>query len=127
MATKKVFLAGPFKSLVDEKTGLMSTYERGKLESLISFFENEGWLVHNAHKREGWGKDFMTPLQCTKIDFDEISTCDLFASIPRITRFSRNTYRNWMGFCLEKKDRAISRKGQGLCFLNSRVKFSGGC
>jgi len=82
VATKKVFLAGPFKSLVDEKTGLMSTYERGKLESLISFFENEGWLVHNAHKREGWGKDFMTPLQCTKIDFDEISTCDLFAAFP---------------------------------------------
>ncbi|MCY7856417.1 hypothetical protein OZL46_02870 [Bacillus sonorensis] len=82
MTTKKVFLAGPFKSLVDENTGLMSLHERGKLESLISFFENEGWFVHNAHKREGWGKDFMTPQQCTKIDFEEISTCDLFVAFP---------------------------------------------
>nr|WGD80464.1 hypothetical protein P5659_13190 [Bacillus subtilis] len=86
MTTKKVFLAGPFKSLVDENTGLMSLHERGKLESLISFFENEGWLVHNAHKREGWGKDFMTPQQCTKIDFDEISTCDLFVAFPMAHR-----------------------------------------
>ncbi|WP_326847608.1 nucleoside 2-deoxyribosyltransferase [Bacillus vallismortis] len=82
MTTKKVFLAGPFKSLVDVNTGLMSLYEREKLESLISFFENEGWLVHNAHKREGWGKDFMTPQQCTKIDFDEIRSCDLFVAFP---------------------------------------------
>lgn len=38
VTTKKVFLAGPFKSLVDVNTGLMSLHEREKLESLISFF-----------------------------------------------------------------------------------------
>lgn len=79
---KKVFLAGPFKSLVDPKTGMMANHEKQKLLNLISFFEERGFSVHNAHKREGWGKDFMTPEECTAIDFKEISTCDLFVAFP---------------------------------------------
>ncbi|WP_078392819.1 nucleoside 2-deoxyribosyltransferase [Shouchella patagoniensis] len=79
---KKMFLAGPFKSLVDSKTGIMEKHEKQKLLNLISFFETRGFSVHNAHKREGWGKDFMTPEECTEIDFKEISTCDLFVAFP---------------------------------------------
>ena len=79
---KKVFLAVPFKSLVDPKTGMMANHEKQKLLNLISFFEERGFSVHNAHKREGWGKDFMTPEECTAIDFKEISTCDLFVAFP---------------------------------------------
>lgn len=66
--SKKMFLAGPFKSLVDSKTGIMENHEK-KLLNLISFFETKGFSVHNAHKRERWGKDFMTPEECTEIDF----------------------------------------------------------
>ncbi|MDE0582890.1 nucleoside 2-deoxyribosyltransferase [Planococcus sp. A6] len=79
---RKVFLAGPFKNLVDPKTGVMQSHEKQKLINLISFFEAKGFSVHNAHKREGWGKDFMTPEECTEIDFQEISTCDLFVAFP---------------------------------------------
>ncbi|MCP1191408.1 nucleoside 2-deoxyribosyltransferase [Priestia flexa] len=80
--SKKMFLAGPFKSLVDSKTGIMENHEKQKLLNLISFFETKGFSVHNAHKRESWGKDFMTPEECTEIDFKEISTCDLFVAFP---------------------------------------------
>lgn len=81
---KKMFLAGPFKRLVDSKTGIMEKHEKQKLLNLISFFETRGFSVHNAHKREGWGKDFMTPEECTEIDFKEISTCDLFVAFPGV-------------------------------------------
>ncbi|WDF02001.1 nucleoside 2-deoxyribosyltransferase [Shouchella hunanensis] len=79
---KKMFLAGPFKSLVNSNTGIMGKHEKQKLINLISFFETRGFSVHNAHKREGWGKDFMTPEECTEIDFKEISACDLFVAFP---------------------------------------------
>lgn len=79
---KKLFLAGPFKSLVNPKTGVMDHYEKQKLMQLIAYFEEKGFAVHNAHKREGWGKDFMTPHECTAIDFAEISACDLFVAFP---------------------------------------------
>ncbi|MGG3989302.1 nucleoside 2-deoxyribosyltransferase [Bacillus smithii] len=79
---KKVFLAVPFKSLVDPKTGMMTNHEKQKLLNLISFFEAKGFSVHNAHKREGWGKNFMSPEECTVVDFKEISTCDLFVAFP---------------------------------------------
>lgn len=68
----------------------------------------------------------MTPLQCTKIDFDEISTCDLFAAFPG-SPASPGTHIEIGWASALKKDRAISRKGQGLCFLNSRATCSGGC
>ncbi|WCF07886.1 nucleoside 2-deoxyribosyltransferase [Paenibacillus thiaminolyticus] len=80
--TKKLFLAGPFKSLVDVETGCMQENEQRKLMQLISFFEARNYDVHNAHKREGWGKDFMTPDQCTAIDFEEIRACDQFVAFP---------------------------------------------
>ncbi len=79
---KKVFIAGPFKSMVNPKTGVMESHEKQKILNLIAFFEEKGFSVHNAHKREGWGKDFMTPEECTKMDFNEISTCDLFVGFP---------------------------------------------
>ncbi|MBN3523824.1 nucleoside 2-deoxyribosyltransferase [Paenibacillus apiarius] len=79
---KKLFLAGPFKSLVDAETGCMQESEQQRLIQLISFFEARNYAVHNAHKREGWGKDFMTPEQCTAIDFEEIRACDLFVAFP---------------------------------------------
>ena len=79
---KKLFLAGPFKSLVDPKTGMMHDHEKQKLLNLIFYFEAKGFSVHNAHQREGWEKDFMTPEECTAIDFKEISMCDLFVAFP---------------------------------------------
>ncbi|WP_369903373.1 nucleoside 2-deoxyribosyltransferase [Bacillus manliponensis] len=81
-AHKKMFLAGPFKNLVNPETGMMEQHEKQKLLNLISFFEKRGFSVHNAHKREGWGKDFMTPDECTAIDFKEIRACDLFVAFP---------------------------------------------
>lgn len=75
---KKVFLAAPFKSLVNSKTMSMDEEKKNEIVNLIEFLEKKGYSVHNAHKREAWGQEFMSPEQCTKIDYDEIEKCDIF-------------------------------------------------
>lgn len=78
----KIFLAAPFKSLVDETTNVMFEKEKNQIETLVTLLEEKGYAVHNAHKREKWGKEFMPPEQCTEIDFVEIENCDLFIAFP---------------------------------------------
>lgn len=81
---KRIFLAAPFKALVSNKSNAMQDSDRKRIEDLISFFEGKGYLVHNAHKREAWGKNFMKPEECTYIDYHEIEKCDLFVAFPGI-------------------------------------------
>ncbi|WP_340680328.1 nucleoside 2-deoxyribosyltransferase [Paraglaciecola sp.] len=81
---KKMFLAGPFKALVDEKTHTMSTHHIEQFSVIIEFFEAKGWSVHCAHRREKWGREFMTPAQCTSIDYQEIDKCDVFVAFPGV-------------------------------------------
>lgn len=82
MKKKKCFLAAPFKSLVDKTTSKMEEREIKKILDLIEYLENKNFEVHNAHKRENWGQDFMTPDECTRIDFQQIRECDLFVAFP---------------------------------------------
>jgi len=81
---KRIFLAAPFKALVNNENNAMQDSDRKRIEDLISFFEGKGYLVHNAHKREAWGKNFMQPEECTYIDYHEIEKCDLFVAFPGI-------------------------------------------
>lgn len=82
MKNPKVFLAGPFKALVDRETQTMNDADILQFSSLIDFFEEHNFDVHCAHKREAWGREFMTPQECTNIDFQEISKCDYFIAFP---------------------------------------------
>jgi len=79
---KKMFLAGPFKALVDGETQEMSQKDVSFFTSIIEFFEARGWDVHCAHRREKWGREFMTPAECTTIDHREISACDVLLASP---------------------------------------------
>ncbi|SDL27637.1 Nucleoside 2-deoxyribosyltransferase [Lentzea albidocapillata subsp. violacea] len=80
-ASRSVFLAGPFKALVDD-TGTMRPAEKARFESLIEGLEQAGYLVHNAHRRESWGAKFLTPDECTRLDYDEIASCTVFVAFP---------------------------------------------
>lgn len=80
--TRRVFLAGPFKALVDKETGALRQHDRNRFESLISQLEAAGYHVHNAHRREGWGANFLTPEECTKLDLEEISGSAVFVAFP---------------------------------------------
>lgn len=79
---KSVFLAGPFKALVDPVTAEMRQFERVRYQALIGHLEGRGYSVHNAHKREAWGASFLTPEECTQLDYEEIHGCDLFIAFP---------------------------------------------
>jgi nucleoside 2-deoxyribosyltransferase len=87
LATKgirKVFVAGPFYGLVDEKTGVMDDSAQARITLLIDYFEQAGCEVYNAHRREAWGKEFLTADVCTKLDFDEIADADLWVGYPGV-------------------------------------------
>lgn len=80
--TRKMFLAGPFKALVDADTHVMGDAAIDKYTSIIDFFETQGWDVHCAHRREHWCREFMEPSECTRIDYTEIAACDVFVAFP---------------------------------------------
>ncbi|MEU9480457.1 nucleoside 2-deoxyribosyltransferase [Streptomyces sp. NPDC048191] len=81
-STGTVFLGGPFKGIVDPATGEMDKRYRCRFEALIDRLDSEGYVVHNAHRRESWGAAFLTPEECTRLDFDEISASDVFVAFP---------------------------------------------
>jgi nucleoside 2-deoxyribosyltransferase len=81
---RSVFVGGPFYGLVDEKTGVMDDKAQSRISMLIDYFENAGCKVYNAHRREAWGKEFLTADVCTKLDHDEIMASDLFIAYPGV-------------------------------------------
>ncbi len=80
--TRRMFLAGPFKALVDAGTHVMRASDIDRYSSIIDYFEAQGWDVHCAHRREGWGREFMEPSECTRTDYTQIAACDVFVAFP---------------------------------------------
>ena len=78
----KVFIGGPFKAYIDPKTNKMEERYKNKFLDLIIFFEERGYEVHNAHQRESWGENFWEPDDCTKLDYEEIASSDVFLAFP---------------------------------------------
>jgi nucleoside 2-deoxyribosyltransferase len=82
LGLRTVFVAGPFFKLVDPVTGTMRQQDRERFELLIDYFEGSGCKVHNAHKREAWGAEFLEPEDFTKLDYDEIAASDVLVAVP---------------------------------------------
>ena len=78
----KIFLAAPFKACVDPLSGDLVEPLKRRLLSLTQFFEEMGFFVFNAHKREGWGREMMTPEVCTRTDFEQIGESEWLVAIP---------------------------------------------
>nr|WP_107909028.1 nucleoside 2-deoxyribosyltransferase [Streptomyces chartreusis] len=77
-----VFIGGPFKGAVDPETGVLAGDLRDRYDRLITFYENEGWDVLNAHREEGWGLSMVSAEACTERDFQWMRECDLFVAFP---------------------------------------------
>jgi len=60
----------------------MLAEHKDRYERLIDYFEAQGCKVYNAHRRESWGREYLTPEECSQLDFDEISASDLFLAFP---------------------------------------------
>nr|4OHR_A Chain A, CMP/hydroxymethyl CMP hydrolase [Streptomyces rimofaciens] len=83
-AVGSVFLGGPFRQLVDPRTGVMSSGDQNVFSRLIEHFESRGTTVYNAHRREAWGAEFLSPAEATRLDHDEIKAADVFVAFPGV-------------------------------------------
>jgi nucleoside 2-deoxyribosyltransferase len=79
---KKIFIGGPFKAYVNPQTNKMEEKYKKKFLNLIQFFQDRGYETHNAHQRELWGENFWEPEECTKYDYEEIASSDVFLAFP---------------------------------------------
>ena len=60
----------------------MADHYKKMFLDLICFFKDRGYEIHNAHQREDWGENFWEPKECTKLDYKEISSSDIFIAFP---------------------------------------------
>jgi nucleoside 2-deoxyribosyltransferase len=79
---REVFVGGPFFGVVNPWTGAMNDDEQRKITCLLEFFEVAGAKVYNSHRREAWGKEFLTADVVTRLDFEEIRSSDIFVAYP---------------------------------------------
>jgi hypothetical protein len=56
--------------------------DKNRFMQLIHCLEGRGLRVFNAHRREGWGREFLAPEECTRLDFEEIRSADAFIAFP---------------------------------------------
>jgi len=75
-----VFLGGPFEGLLGPDG--MDSGARDLYQALIEHLESAGCEVFSAHRNEDWGRALLPPSECTSIDFDAVSSCDVFVAIP---------------------------------------------
>jgi len=78
---KRIFLAAPFKQLMTAEQ-VIDSENKNLINRMIDLLESHHFVVDNAHKREDWGKNMMTPNQCTQADFQAIKNCQLFMAFP---------------------------------------------
>ncbi|KAA8362369.1 nucleoside 2-deoxyribosyltransferase [Leuconostoc carnosum] len=78
---ERVFLAAPFKQLLNQKN-VVDSENTQVLQTIIQLLENKHFIVDNAHKRENWGAEMMTPSQCTTADYFAIKQCQYFIAFP---------------------------------------------
>jgi nucleoside 2-deoxyribosyltransferase len=82
LGIRTVFVGGPFFKLVDPETKEMIGLEKEQITRLIEYYEAAGCKVHNAHRREAWGKEFLTAPEACTLDFNEIAASDIFVAFP---------------------------------------------
>lgn len=114
---RSAFLAGPFNALVDPATRTMHRYERARYEALIGHLERRGYTVYNAHRREGWGADFLEPDECTRLDFEEIRRADLFIALPGAPPSPGTHIEIGWASALDKPIMLLLEEGQPYAFL----------
>jgi nucleoside 2-deoxyribosyltransferase len=77
-----VFVAAPFWSYVDKETGEFDSEAFASINRILEHFDNRGCVVHNAHRREKWGKAFLEPEEFTRLDYEQICSSDLIVAMP---------------------------------------------
>lgn len=82
MAKKRAFFAAPFDNYMNLKSGKMLEDKIELIDRIVMHLELKGYTVHNAHKREKYGENCISPEICTSLDFENIKNSDIVIAIP---------------------------------------------
>ncbi|MGP4111520.1 nucleoside 2-deoxyribosyltransferase [Streptomyces sp. 4N509B] len=77
-----VFVAAPFWAYVDKETGAFDAEAFEAINRVLEHYDAKGCVVHNAHRREKWGRAFMEPEEFTVLDYQQICSSDLVVAVP---------------------------------------------
>ena len=79
---KKVFFAAPFYQWLMHDSRLMAPRQRAFVEDVIALIENHDCQVFNAHRREAYGADWMSPTECSHLDLIQIKESENMVAVP---------------------------------------------
>lgn len=77
-----IFMAFPFSNYIDKETGRVREDYVCFLSDVREKLIESGHEVFLSHFREEWGKQLMTPEECTKADLIEMYKSDLVVAFP---------------------------------------------
>lgn len=77
-----IFMAFPFSDHIDKETGRVREDYVCFLSDVREKLIENGHEVFLSHFREEWGKQLMTPEECTKADLIEMYKSDLVIAFP---------------------------------------------
>ncbi|WP_405765008.1 nucleoside 2-deoxyribosyltransferase [Streptomyces sp. NBC_01538] len=89
---RKVYVGGPFQAVLHGDQLRIHDAYRGLYEDLIDGFEQRGWRVFNAHRREAWGAQMLDAPTSTRMDFADIAECDVVVATPGANPASPGTH-----------------------------------
>jgi nucleoside 2-deoxyribosyltransferase len=76
----RLFLAAPFTGLISSTTSLLEPAYDQWLREIVSGLRRAGFEVDNAHEREAWGAQLMTPEKALIYDFEAIADADVLVA-----------------------------------------------
>ncbi len=88
--SSRIFLAAPFTRYLKDDGFDSHAFEQ--ITQLLLMLRKHGYTVFSAHEREEFGDQLMSSELCTRLDFEEMTQCDIVVAI-----MSDNSY----GVCVE--------------------------
>jgi nucleoside 2-deoxyribosyltransferase len=117
-----VFLAAPFTQFLSDANGVhaMGDYQ-SILAKVIDLFESRGFVVFNAHRREGWGEKLEAPATALTNDREEIARSDLIIAILGTPASPGVQLEIGYSIALNKPVVVLAKKGEFVPYLNREL------
>ncbi|MGH3935272.1 MAG: nucleoside 2-deoxyribosyltransferase, partial [Pseudonocardiaceae bacterium] len=88
----RIYVGGPFQAVFDNGLLRINDDYRALYQELLDEFEDCGWQVFNAHRREAWGAQMLDDSRSTRLDFEDVAACDVFVATPGARPASPGTH-----------------------------------
>ena len=75
----RIFLAAPFSRYLQDES--FDPHAFNQINHFIGQLRHHDYSVFSAHEREDFGNKLMPPDLCTRLDFEEMTQCDVLVAI----------------------------------------------